>query len=237
MTELIASGQSRSDDDAVRALGESRSRILAVLQEAGAPMAVGAVAKQVRLHTNTVRFHLDGLVDAGLARRAAEERDRPGRPRTLYAALPARAGAGHRSYRLLAEILTSYLAAETPAPSKAAERAGHAWGRYLAQTPRPFRRVESTEAIEQLTGMLAELGFDPEARTKGSSRQVLLHHCPFRETAEEHQEVICSVHLGLMRGMLEELGAPLEAKRLRPFVEPSLCVTDLVRGPRARGRG
>jgi hypothetical protein len=32
------------------------------------------------------------------------------------------------------------------------------------------------------------------------------------------------VHLGLIRGALAEMGAPVEGTRLDRFVEPSLCV-------------
>jgi hypothetical protein len=37
-----------------------------------------------------------------------------------------------------------------------------------------------------------------------------------------------------MRGALEELGSPLDAVRLEPFVEPDLCLAHL--GPRNRGK-
>jgi predicted ArsR family transcriptional regulator len=75
--------------------------------------------------------------------------------------------------------------------------------------------------------MLDDVGFMPQAKTSGRKRQILLHHCPFREAAIEHQEVVCAVHLGLMQGMLTELDAPLVAERLDPFVEPSLCIAHL----------
>ena len=80
-------------------LGESRSRVLAVLQDAGTSLGVAEVAHQLKLHPNTARFHLDGLVDAGLVDRGTEDRDQPGRPRTLYTARPegARAGRDHRT--------------------------------------------------------------------------------------------------------------------------------------------
>jgi predicted ArsR family transcriptional regulator len=87
--------------------------------------------------------------------------------------------------------------------------------------------VTAEQATADLVRVLDEIGFAPEAVTSGRKRQVLLHHCPFREAAEQHREVVCSVHLGLMRGLLEESGAPLQAERLDPFVEPSLCVTHL----------
>lgn len=217
----------QADESAAPAMGESRARVLAVLQDAGGPLGVGEVAKRVGLHANTARFHLDALAEANVIERSTEERGQPGRPRTLYTARPDAARAGKRSYRLLAEILTSYLAAETTNPARAAREAGHAWGRYLADRPTPFRRVDADTATEQLVDTLDEIGFAPEAVTTGRKRQILLHHCPFRETAEEHREVVCSIHLGLMQGTLAAIDAPIDAERLEPFVEPDLCVADL----------
>ncbi|GIV00644.1 MAG: hypothetical protein KatS3mg014_2259 [Actinomycetota bacterium] len=44
--------------------------------------------------------------------------------------------------------------------------------------------------------------------------------------AEEHPEIVCSVHLGLLEGALEALGVRA-ATELRPFLEPELCVARL----------
>jgi len=215
------------DHDGAPALGESRARVLGVLQDAGAPLGVDEVAQRVGLHTNTARFHLEGLVEDGLAERTTQVRDQPGRPRVLYAVMPGTARVGKRSYRLLAEILTSYLAAEIPQPARAAVNAGRAWGGFLAERPPPFRKLDANAATEQLVDALSGIGFVPEAVTAGRQRRILLHHCPFRETAEQYGEVVCSVHLGLMRGLLDAIDAPIEAERLDPFVEPSLCVAHL----------
>lgn len=215
-------------------LGESRAQMLATLRCADTPLTVGAVADRVGLHPNTARFHLDALVEAGLAGRETEEREQPGRPRVLYSARAEDSGV--RSYRLLAQILSGYLAAAMPRPSEAAIEAGHAWGRYLAERPPPFRRLDTAAAVAQLVRVLDAIGFAPEAVTTGSERQVLLRHCPFREVAEEHAEVACSVHLGLMRGLLGELDAPVAAERLDPFVEPGLCVAHLVTPPETSHR-
>jgi predicted ArsR family transcriptional regulator len=204
-----------------------------VLQAARAPLGVNEIASQVGLHANTTRFHLDALIEQGLVERAIEERDVPGRPRTLYTATADSARTGRRSYRLLAEILTSYLATHTKQPARAALDAGEAWGRFLTQRPAPFRRVDAAAATRQLVETLDDIGFAPEAVTAGRERKILLHHCPFREAAEEHRDVVCTVHLGLMRGMLTELDAPIEAEGLDPFVEPNLCITRLTPRPRA----
>jgi len=216
-------------------LGESRSRVLEALQAAHGTLTVPEVAERVGLHPNTARFHLDGLVEQGLVERASEERETPGRPRTLYSATPGKRHAGRRSYRLLAQILASYLATHTKQPEKAALAAGEEWGRFLTERPAPFRRVDAAAATRALTDTLDDIGFEPEAVTAGRRREILLHHCPFREAAEQDSRVVCSVHLGLMRGMLAELDAPLDAERLDPFVEPQLCIARLA--PRSGDAG
>jgi predicted ArsR family transcriptional regulator len=208
-------------------LGESRARVLDVLQGSEQPRAVGEIARRVGLHPNTVRFHLDALVESELVARTVEEREQPGRPRVLYQARSRGPASGRRSYRLLAEILASYVAAQDPQPAEAATRAGRTWGRYLTERPPPFRRIDVDAATRRLVATLDEIGFAPEAVTSDQERQIRLHHCPFRETAIEHREVVCSIHLGLMQGLLEELGAPIETERLEPFVEPDLCVAHL----------
>ena len=53
--------------------------------------------------------------------------------------------------------------------------------------------------------------------------------CPFLELARRHEEVVCPIHLGLMRGALSELGARTTATKLEPFVRPELCVAHLAR--------
>jgi predicted ArsR family transcriptional regulator len=128
-------------------------------------------------------------------------------------------------------MLTGLVADAVPHPAAAAVAAGEAWGRYLADTPSPGRRVDAAEAVRRLTRVLADVGFDPgppaASDTDGGAQVVPLRHCPFREVAEEQREVVCSLHLGLMRGTLAEVRAPLAADRLQPFVEPSLCLAHL----------
>jgi predicted ArsR family transcriptional regulator len=232
---MVSRELTREDASGDPALGDSRARVLAVLRAARAPLGVSEIATRVGLHANTARFHLDALVGQGLAERATEARDVPGRPRTLYTATVDAARTGRRSYRLLAEILSSYLAAQLERPADAALEAGEAWGRFLIERPGPFRKLDAAAATRQLVAALDEIGFAPEAVTTGRQREIWLHHCPFREAAEDYGDVVCSVHLGLMRGMLTELGAPVEAHRLEPFVEPNLCVARLTTPPRAGG--
>lgn len=216
-----------TDPDPGLPLGRTRAQVWSRLQEAGSPLGVSEIAGQVGLHPNTARFHLDALVEAGLAERAVEDRKAPGRPRSLYTARPDAAATGRSSYRLLAEILTSYMAAEIPQPAAAAMKAGNAWGRYLADKAAPFQRIDAAAAAQQLVSVLDDIGFAPEAVSTGGRRRIVLHRCPFRETAMHYGDVVCSIHLGLMQGLLAELDAPLQAERLEPFVNPSVCVAHL----------
>lgn len=222
--------QSLTDPGASPALGESRSRVLGVVRSADGPVGVQDVAERTGLHQNTARFHLDGLAEAGLVEREAEERNQPGRPRTVYRAAAAGVPAGERSYRLLSEMLTG-LIADLPEPGRAAVAAGEAWGRYLAERPPPSQRISAAEGVRRLTTVLADAGFAPDVATE-TGPVIALRHCPFREIAEQHREVVCSLHLGLMRGVLAEVRAPVDADRLEPFVEPSLCLAHLTPAPR-----
>ncbi|OJY53257.1 helix-turn-helix domain-containing protein [Pseudonocardia sp. 73-21] len=209
-------------------LGESRGRVLDLLRTAGEAVGVQDIAERAGLHPNTARFHLDGLVDADLAEREAEERSQPGRPRMVYRAVATGMPAGRRSYRLLAEMLTSLVADALPQPDQAAARAGEAWGRYLAERPAPSQRIDIEEGVRRLSTVLADAGFAPDAVNDLAKPVIRLRHCPFREVAAQHGEVVCSLHLGLMRGVLAEVRAPLKVDRLEPFVEPTLCVAHLM---------
>ena len=213
--------------DAGAPLGQSRAHVLDLLRAAGSPAGVRDIADQAGLHPNTVRFHLDALVDAGLAARAPKERTTPGRPSMAYRAVAGGEPMGRRRYRLLAEMLTSLIAGMLPKPGEAAEEAGREWGRYLTEPPPPYQRLDAGEAVERLTATVAEIGFAPEAVTDGTQYQLRLRQCPFREVAENHQDVVCQLHLGLMRGALAQMRAPVTADRLQPFAEPSLCIAYL----------
>jgi predicted ArsR family transcriptional regulator len=213
--------------DAGAPLGQSRAHVLDLLRAAGSPAGVRDIADQAGLHPNTARFHLDALVDAGLAARAPKERTTPGRPSMAYRAVAGGEPIGRRRYRLLAEMLTSLIAGMLPKPGEAAGEAGREWGRYLTEPPPPYQRLDAGEAVEKLTATMAEIGFAPEAVIDGTQYQLRLRQCPFREVAENHQDVVCQLHLGLMQGALAQMRAPVTADRLQPFAEPSLCIAYL----------
>lgn len=212
-------------------VGESvgrRREVLRVLRASPDPMSIAAIADALRVHPNTVRFHLNSLVGGGQVERVEPGRRGPGRPPLMFRAVRQMDRGGTRHYRMLAEILTAAYVAEPDAGAKALA-AGRAWARTENMAPQedPGHPLSPDEAIDQLVDVLDDLGFDPERRTVDGDQQVGLRHCPFLELAEDRTGVICPIHLGLMQGALESWDAPVSVERLEAFVDPDLCLAHL----------
>jgi predicted ArsR family transcriptional regulator len=189
-------------------------------------MSITAIANELGVHPNTVRFHLDTLVSDGRVEQAEPDRKRPGRPPSMFRAVRQMDPGGPRRYRLLAEILAMGLAAGRDPRAKALA-AGRASGRRL-ESPAPQRKkIGAKKSIDRLVGVLDELGFAPERRKSGGEQQIGLRHCPFLELAEARTDVVCPIHLGIMQGVLESSAAPVGVDRLDAFVEPDLCLAHL----------
>ena len=229
-----------------------------MLQDGHGPATASAVAEQLGLHANTARFHLEALAEAGLVEREREDRTVPGRPKVHYRPTSGAPSAGHRSYRLLAEILTAHLATTDPDPARSAMAAGETFGLLAArQRPRPDAVPSGEEASRVVVETLGEMGFASRAVAEPGGIRLDVGQCPFLEVASlevasehrgaevhrtedhrtEHLGVVCAVHRGLMQGLLDGIDAPLRVDTLDPLVGPSHCVARLVRrAPAARPR-
>ena len=200
----------------------SRRRLLQVLGSEGHPMDAASLAASVGMHVTTLRFHLDVLEDAGLVRRHAERSGRPGRPRQLYSAVTARDDGN----RQLAEVLTGALVADSETGVVRAEQAGRRWAESLhVASPVDVAPMSFEDATDQVGQLFEQLGFAPEIVTEADRRRIELHACPFRELASSAPQIVCTMHLGLLRGALSHLGVEqAEQATLSPFVAPELCV-------------
>lgn len=197
----------------------TRVAVLEVLRASGRPFGVLELADRMGLHANTVRRHLELLVEYGHVRALREESGRRGRPRRVYTAVDW-PDPEQRNYHLLASVLAAYLRAAEE-PEAAAVAAGERFGAEFVQ---PRRLGETAATPERVVRMLDDIGFQPELTPDRTA--IRLHHCPFHELARDQPDIVCGIHLGLIRGALQQLGAPAEATRLVPFVTPRLCVVE-----------
>lgn len=213
-----------------------RDAVLRELRVLDRPVGVAELAHRLGVHPNTVRFHLDKLVDAERVARVQGRGGAPGRPAVLYQAVRAMDPAGPRQFALLARVLVAALAAH-PDPGAQAASAGREWGRERAMAG----PGAGGSPVRRLLGLLDELGFAPEAspgvaavegdqmaaQVRGGEGWVGLHRCPFLELATASPSVVCPVHLGLMQGALGGWSADVTVDRLDPFVQPDLCLAHL----------
>lgn len=207
--------------------GGRRREVTELFRASPTPLTAREVSSELGLHLNTVRFHLDALVRQGILRREGGHAAGPGRPSSRYSLVPGMDRGGPRNYKLLAEMLLSQLATQPDAAAGAAA-AGAAWGRYLVQPLAPGQQISPQEALARLTDLLADVGFDPHpAPPEATGLEIRLRHCPFLELAETHRELVCALHLGLMRGALEQLAVALYADALTPFADPQTCIAYL----------
>ncbi len=213
-----------------------------LLQQSSSPMSVDALAEAIDLHVNTTREHLDCLIGAGLVSRHPEVRCTRGRPRMLYSAVERvdDESGGNRVREEMARILVAGYGQAAESPTVAAEHAGFAWGdRLSAEADDPAVLAPTRSAadaggaraslaqLSALEARLDALGFEPE--TDPENLEVHMHRCPFYELAQESPEVVCSVLLGVSRGVLAHVGGPLTAAQLDAFVGPRHCVLHLAR--------
>lgn len=199
-------------------LGPSRAEVLDHLREFGGGASAAMVAAALGLHANTTRFHLDALAGQGLVLRELERRSLPGRPRVLYRAVDGPA-ADH--YRDLAAALVRHFAGPLEGRAALARQAGHAWGRELRTGL--VRADPGQPPVQRLVTCMAGLGYAPRLE---AGDLLVLRPCPFAAIAGEDPEVVCQLHLGLIRGVLGD-DQPVRVRGIRPWVTETRCEVQL----------
>ena len=218
-------------------LSVAQATILDALIDQPEPCTVAALSAQIGQHPNTIREHLDRLSTGGLVIRTQSVAQGRGRPAWLYSAVRAvGSDRGAREYAALASVLAAQVGRISAQPGADAIEAGRMWGRELVRGSQLRQGQISGSALSlsavatrrTVVTLLDELGFAPCADARVSV--VRLRRCPLLEAAHRNPEVVCSVHLGLVRGALDELGADsgrTEAIALYPFSEPGACRMDM----------
>lgn len=206
----------------LKTLGDNtRYAIYLELARAPRPLATAEVAETLDLHPNTVRPHLERMRDLGLVEVTAAATGAVGRPQHRYAIADDAPSLGLEPpvFPLLTRILLAGAVASGIEPDDLAE-AGRDQGRTArAHTP-------ATPCVEALERQLAELGFDPARLDDGDATTIAFSHCPFRELAEAHPDLVCSIHRGMVEGFVES-SADVVVADFHPLVDRSPCRVDL----------
>lgn len=195
----------------------SRVRLLHLVQSRG-QRTIGELCEATGLHPNTVREHLQRLIEGGYVIQATEHRTTRGRPRTLYSAAT---GTGDASSPIARN------------KAKAAAERGDLLRRVLPASAASAAVLgrEATYQLDALIEHLEESGFEPVVDDEQLT--VDLSPCPHAAGRAEDRPMLCSVHLGLMQGVLAEAGGPLAAEAVRTpavpadRVVPADCVVQL----------
>jgi predicted ArsR family transcriptional regulator len=199
---------------------EPRRRVLGLLTAAAGPLDAVTVSTSIGLHVTTARFHLEQLEAAGLVERRIHRAGGRGRPQVLFAPtaepLPA-----ENAQQQLTQALAGVIGEDDDGGRARSVRAGERWSE---QYPTKADAA-GTELMPLVLRVLDEIGFEPELQPDGVS--IALPACPFRAEARQNPDVVCSVHLGLLRGLATSLGHDGERITLRPFVQPQLCSVHL----------
>jgi predicted ArsR family transcriptional regulator len=202
---------------------DTRFRLYRYLGLTGRPVSVRELSRRLSLHPNTLRPHLRRLEEAGLVARELRKGTSVGRPQTLYTVLDQRVPEG-RDYRLMAEILAGLLRGKSALVR--AETLAREWGHYLVSQggPKPGVRLPARRNLALLQEAMAAAGFEPRFRRRGTERvEITLRDCPFRDLVDDHRELVCTLHRGLLEGMLGGLKPALSMREFKPLAERTIC--------------
>jgi predicted ArsR family transcriptional regulator len=200
---------------------DTRYRLFRYLRLSGRQVTVRELSARLDLHPNTLRPHLRRLEEVGLVESEASRGATVGRPQTVYAAVD-RDGREGRDYRLFADIVAGQVRGVRQRDRAVAT--AREWGGYLVgrSAPRPGARAGQGPNLAALQEALDAAGFDPRFRRRGRDRvDITLRACPFRELLDEHRDLVCSLHRGLLEGMLAGSRPPMRLTTFEPLSERS----------------
>ncbi|WP_100331557.1 helix-turn-helix transcriptional regulator [Bacillus xiapuensis] len=172
--------------------------------------SVQDIATQFHIHPNVARLHLSKLEDIQVIKSHLNKSGKGGRPGKLYrtADKAIQLSFPHRDYQLLANISLAALSSLGQEGVKAAEKAGRAFGlKNIQQRTDAQRMLTRDEKLQHLQELSFMTGSVPVVEETGDHIQVhfSLHNCPFKESLEDHGELICRIHMAFLEGALTGL--------------------------------
>lgn len=188
----------------------SRVRILHLLQESP-QRTISDLCEITGLHPNTVREHVQRLIDGGYVVPEVEKRTTRGRPRVLYSA---------------ADGVQDWSPIAARKARDAAER-GDLMRRVMPWTDDHALENDAVHQLDALVEDLGDAGFDPVVDQHQLT--VDLSPCPHAGSESGNRSVLCAVHLNLMDGVLAQARGPLRVEGMAQTCNPHDCVVHLTR--------
>lgn len=213
----MTKNQEMTNEAIIKSLGDPvRRRLFDYVSHAGSPVGRDEAAQAAGTSRTLAAYHLDKLTDAGLlavtyARIQGKTGPGAGRPAKLYelAQEEIALSVPPRNYRLLASLLASAADSdETGAVQQALLKAAHSEGKTLGAR------------TQDLMQLLDELGYSPVQEPDGS---ICMENCPFHMVAQHQTELVCSMNLQLIDGVLASCRCAAGAAQLQPR-EGKCCV-------------
>lgn len=201
-------------------LSTAQLRVLEAVEKAHRPLRAAHIAAMLGLHHNTVREHLEALVDDGFICVTAVPTGQRGRPALVYSATAPNPGEVLDSYLALLEAIADTLGAEQNAQTTA-RAIGQQWARntYAAahadtseeshapddQTrPEPLdTTTNACDGLEPLIPSLVRMGFAPEPAQSG----ITLKACPLITATRTPSALVCLMHEGFLNETLAQHGS------------------------------
>lgn len=218
----------------LKTLGDNtRYAIYLEMARAPRPLATAEIAETLNLHPNTVRPHLERMRDLGLLDVTTAATGAVGRPQHRYAIADDAPSLGLEPpvFPLVTRILLEAAAAGGLDPADLSD-AGREQGAAAAGS------APSLACADALERELAGLGFDPARVDDGGDVTIAFTHCPFRELAEAHPDLVCSMHRGMVEGFVDARGDGV-VTHFHPLVDRTPCQVELrdtpAPGPPRRG--
>ncbi|WP_436794574.1 helix-turn-helix transcriptional regulator [Actinospongicola halichondriae] len=211
----------------LKTLGDNtRYAIYLEMARSPRPLATAEIAETLDLHPNTVRPHLERMRDLGIVDVTAAATGAVGRPQHRYAIADDAPSLGLEPpvFPLVTRILLTGAAAGGLDPDDLAE-AGREQGSAAAGAT-----SETLACADALERELAGLGFDPARVDDDDSVTIAFAHCPFRELAEAHPDLVCSMHRGMVEGFVAARG-DATVTDFHPLTDRTPCQVELHTAP------
>ena len=161
------------------------------------------LASKLSMNLSVARRHLEDMVAQNLVTSYFKKTGR-GRPSKLYSISPEGRGMVSSKYDLVAELLT--MAMEKDLSLGKSKSLYDSAGRILAKSVGPVTGVDS------ILPVLAEFGFQPQARKEGSSQLIISKNCPILKLAKKYPTLTCDTfHTVFLRQALNRPSVKLRA--------------------------